>query len=87
MSDIIEKKDSVWDYVRALFWALLLAGIFRSFVYEPFSIPSGSMQPTLLIGDHLFVSKWTYGYSKHSLPMKNQILIKQERRNLQPTLH
>jgi len=66
---MIEKKDSVWDYVRALFWALLLAGIFRSFVYEPFSIPSGSMQPTLLIGDHLFVSKWTYGYSKHSLPM------------------
>lgn len=69
MSDSIEKKDSIWDYVRALFWALLLAGIFRSFVYEPFSIPSGSMQPTLLIGDHLFVSKWTYGYSKHSLPM------------------
>ena len=69
LNDMIEKKDSVWDYVRALFWALLLAGIFRSFVYEPFSIPSGSMQPTLLIGDHLFVSKWTYGYSKHSLPM------------------
>ena len=70
---MIEKKDSVWDYVRALFWALLLAGIFRSFVYEPFSIPSGSMQPTLLIGDHLFVSKWTYGYSKHSLPMSPNI--------------
>lgn len=65
----MEKKDSIWDYVKALFWALLLAGIFRSFVYEPFSIPSGSMQPTLLIGDHLFVSKWSYGYSKHSLPM------------------
>lgn len=73
MSDKPEKTDSIWDYVRALFWALLLAGIFRSFVYEPFSIPSGSMQPTLLIGDHLFVSKWTYGYSKHSLPMSPDI--------------
>ncbi|MGZ0187590.1 MAG: signal peptidase I [Alphaproteobacteria bacterium] len=68
-----EKKDSIWDYVRAMFWALLLAGIFRSVVYEPFSIPSGSMQPTLLIGDHLFVSKWTYGYSKHSFPLSPDV--------------
>jgi signal peptidase I len=35
-----KKKDSIWDYVRAMFWALLLAGVFRSLVYEPFSIPS-----------------------------------------------
>lgn len=63
-----EKKDSIWDYIRAIFWAVLLAVTFRSLVYEPFSIPSGSMQPTLLIGDHLFVSKWTYGYSRHSFP-------------------
>jgi len=68
-----EKKDSIWDYVRAIFWAVLLAGIFRSLVYEPFSIPSGSMQPTLLIGDHLFVSKWTYGYSRHSFPFSPNI--------------
>jgi signal peptidase I len=63
-----KKKESLWDYFRAIFWALLLAGTFRSLAYEPFSIPSGSMQPTLLIGDHLFVSKWTFGYSKHSFP-------------------
>ena len=68
-----EKKDSLWDYVRALFWAGLLAIVFRSLVYEPFSIPSGSMQPTLLIGDHLFVSKWTYGYSRHSFPFSPDV--------------
>lgn len=68
-----EKKDSIWDYVRAIFWAVLLAVVFRSLVYEPFSIPSGSMQPTLLIGDHLFVSKWTYGYSKHSFPFSPNV--------------
>ena len=64
-----EKKDSFWEYLRAVLWAVGLAVVFRSLIYEPFSIPSGSMQPTLLIGDHLFVSKWTYGYSKHSFPM------------------
>ena len=42
--------------------------IFRSFIFSPFSIPSESMLPRLLIGDYLFVSKWNYGYSKHSLP-------------------
>ena len=68
-----EKKDSLWDYVRAILWAVLLAVVFRSFIYEPFSIPSGSMQPTLLIGDHLFVSKWTYGYSRHSFPFSPPI--------------
>jgi len=68
-----KKKDSFWDYLRAILWAVGLAVVFRSLVYEPFSIPSGSMQPTLLIGDHLFVSKWTYGYSKHSFPMSPSI--------------
>ncbi|MDO7843374.1 signal peptidase I [Sphingomonas immobilis] len=42
--------------------------IFRSFIFSPFSIPSESMMPRLLIGDYLFISKWNYGYSKHSLP-------------------
>ena len=48
--------------------AFLLAMVIRTFAYEPYNIPSGSMFPTLLIGDHLFISKYTYGYSRHSFP-------------------
>ncbi len=52
----------------SLFYAILAALILRSFFYEPFSIPSGSMYPNLLVGDYLFVSKHSYGFSKHSFP-------------------
>ena len=62
------KKDGVWETVKTIFWALLIAMAFRSALYQPFSIPSGSMKPTLLIGDYLFVSKFSYGYSRYSLP-------------------
>lgn len=62
------RKDGIWETVKTVFWALLIALTFRSVLFQPFSIPSGSMKPTLLVGDYLFVTKFSYGYSKHSLP-------------------
>ena len=61
------KKKSK-DNIQSILYAILAALFIRSFLYEPFSIPSGSMYPTLKIGDYLFVSKSSYGFSKHSLP-------------------
>jgi len=64
--------DLVWrrrgDTYRTIVFAVLIALGVRTFAYEPFNIPSGSMKPTLLIGDYLFVSKFSYGYSRHSFP-------------------
>lgn len=63
------RKGQVGETIRVLLWAATLAIIIRSFLVEPFNIPSGSMKPTLLIGDYLFVSKFVYGYSRYSLPL------------------
>jgi signal peptidase I len=63
------KPRSEWRETLVFLLKLaLVVFIFRSFILSPFSIPSESMLPRLLIGDYLFVSKWNYGYSKHSLP-------------------
>lgn len=64
-----EVKKGFWDNFKSIFYAIVIALLFRSFIAEPFSIPSGSMIPSLLVGDYLFVSKMSYGYSKHSLPL------------------
>ena len=61
-------KSSFISNFKALFWALIIAGVIRTFAIEPFKIPSGSMKPNLLVGDFLFVSKWDYGYSRYSFP-------------------
>jgi len=56
------------ETVKTIVYAVLIALVVRSVAYEPFNIPSGSMIPTLLVGDYLFVSKFSYGYSRYSLP-------------------
>jgi signal peptidase I len=56
------------ETLRVIVEALAIALVVRTFLFQPFNIPSGSMIPTLLIGDYLFVSKYSYGYSKHSFP-------------------
>tara|TARA_B100001996_G_C18522821_1_gene539914 strand:+ start:69 stop:794 length:726 start_codon:yes stop_codon:yes gene_type:complete len=56
------------ENIKTIFYALIIALIIRSFLFQPFYIPSSSMEPTLLVGDRLFVNKFTYGYSRHSFP-------------------
>ena len=69
-----KKSDgSVWETVSVIVQALLLALVLRSFLFQPFNIPSGSMKPTLLVGDYIFVSKYSYGYSRHSFPLSPPI--------------
>ncbi len=66
--DRTKKPSSAWETVRTILYALLIAGLVRTFAFQPFNIPSGSMIPTLLVGDYLFVSKYSYGYSRYSFP-------------------
>jgi len=62
------KTNSWIDVIKTFAWALIIATIFRTFLFQPFNIPSGSMKPTLLIGDFVIASQYSYGYSKHSFP-------------------
>ncbi len=64
----MEKEESLVDTIKTIIYAVLIAMVIRTFMFEPFKIPSGSMYSTLHVGDFLFVSKYTYGYSKYSLP-------------------
>jgi len=61
-------QESWLETIKTVLWAVVIALLVRTFAYEPFSIPSGSMLPGLLVGDYLFVSKFSYGYSRYSFP-------------------
>ena len=69
-------QKNIIENLKTIFYALLIALVIRSFFFQPFYIPSSSMEPNLLIGDRLFVSKYSYGYSRHSLPFSPKIYDK-----------
>ena len=61
-------RHIIMDNIKTIFIALVIAILIRSLLIQPFYIPSSSMEPNLLVGDRLFVTKYSYGYSKHSFP-------------------
>jgi signal peptidase I len=63
-----DQEEGWWETIKVIVQALLIALVVRTVLFQPFNIPSGSLIPTLLIGDYLFVSKYSYGYSHYSLP-------------------
>ena len=67
---------SIVENIKTVFYALIIAVVIRSLFFQPFYIPSSSMEPTLLIGDRIFVSKYTYGYSRHSFPFSPPLFKK-----------
>ena len=79
------ENGGIKETIKTVIIAVAVAMVIRTFAFEPFNIPSGSMKPTLLVGDYLFVSKFSYGYSRYSLPfglplIPNRILFSEPER-------
>jgi signal peptidase I len=72
-SEADEDGNEIWENIKTIVYAVVIALFIRTVAYEPFNIPSGSMVPTLLVGDYLFVSKFSYGYSHYALPLSPRI--------------
>jgi signal peptidase I len=68
------RSSFVVEVLKTVFYAFLIAAFIRTFLFQPFNIPSGSMENTLLVGDYLFVSKFAYGYSNHSFPYSPEMI-------------
>src|SRR4030088_1670084 len=67
-------ESGIGETIRVVIHALIIALVIRTFLFQPFNIPSGSMKATLLVGDYLFVSKYSYGYSHYSIPLSPPLL-------------
>ena len=67
------KSTGLTDNIKTIVYAILIAVVIRTVAFEPFNIPSGSMIPTFLVGDYLFVSKYSYGYSRFSMPLSPDV--------------
>jgi len=69
MASTHKQTGGIGETIKTIVYAVIIALVVRTVAFEPFNIPSGSMIPTLLVGDYLFVSKYSYGYSRYSLPL------------------
>lgn len=74
MSKNEKKANGIYESVTVILEALCIAFLIRTLLFQPFNIPSSSMEPNLLVGDYLFVSKYSYGYSRHSIPFSPPIM-------------
>src|SRR2546423_15372060 len=70
-----KSESGLGETIRVVIHALLIALVIRTFLFQPFNIPSGSMKATLLVGDYLFVSKYSYGYSHYSIPLSPPLFL------------